>query len=84
MNRNKRDVALQEIRNALIKLEVNIPNLEFLRKKIKTLKTVYRQELIKVEKSKKSGAGVEDIYLYRKTSCSLLAGKALLAGFSTL
>lgn len=62
MNRNKRDAALQEIRDALIELEVNIPSLDFLRKKIKTLKTVYRQELIKVEKSKKSGAGVEDIY----------------------
>jgi hypothetical protein len=35
--------------------------LDILRKKIKIMKTVYRQELAKARKSKMSGAGTEDL-----------------------
>jgi hypothetical protein len=34
-----------------------------LKAKIKSVKVVYRQELGKIERSKKSGSGVEEIYL---------------------
>ena len=62
MNRSKRDVAINVLAQALVKEGLHVPNVEFLRKKIKVIKNVYRQELLKIEKSKKSGAGLDDIY----------------------
>ena len=62
MNRNKRDMAMNMLAEALTKEGLQVSNIEFLRKKIKVIKNVYRQELVKIEKSKKSGAGLNDIY----------------------
>jgi hypothetical protein len=35
---------------------------ELVRKKLKAITTAYRQELAKITKSKKSGAGTDDVY----------------------
>lgn len=47
-------------------LELRENNIEItedeLKKKIKTIKTVYQQELNKITKSAKSGAGTDDLY----------------------
>jgi hypothetical protein len=42
----------------IIRENIFIQNIECLRKKIKIVKNVYRQELLKLEKSTKSGARV--------------------------
>ncbi|CAJ0924845.1 unnamed protein product [Ranitomeya imitator] len=43
------------------------------RKKIQALRTVYKKELNKVEKSKKSGAGADDVYVPKLWYFDLLA-----------
>jgi hypothetical protein len=60
-NKLKRDSMMSKLMSDIIRENVFIKNIECLRKKIKIIKNVYRQELLKVEKSTKSGAGV-DIY----------------------
>ena len=45
----------------LLKRNVAVESVEGLRKKIKSIKNVYRQELTEIEKSKNSGAGADDI-----------------------
>jgi plasmid replication initiation protein len=45
-----------------LKRNVAVESVEVLRKKTKSIKNVYQQELTKIEKSKKSGAGTDDIY----------------------
>lgn len=57
-----RDANLEDLRIKLNAVGIHAPTMEFLRKKIKNLKTVYRQEIAKIEKSKKNGAGVDDVY----------------------
>ncbi|XP_054267099.1 uncharacterized protein LOC128989250 [Macrosteles quadrilineatus] len=44
-------------------LGIEVPDLAFLRARIKTIKTTYRSELSKVNDSKKSGASTEEIYV---------------------
>ncbi|XP_054259915.1 uncharacterized protein LOC128984603 [Macrosteles quadrilineatus] len=44
-------------------LGIAVPDLAFLRARIKTIKTTYRSELSKVNDSKKSGASTEEIYV---------------------
>ena len=51
----------------LLKRNVAVESVEVLRKKIKSIKNVYRQELTKIEKSKKSGAGADDDYQSKLT-----------------
>jgi len=46
----------------LLKGNVAVESVELLRKKTKSIKNVYRQELTKIEKSKRSGAGADDVY----------------------
>jgi len=46
----------------LLKRNVAVESVDVLRKKIKSIKNVYRQELARIEKSKKSGAGADDVY----------------------
>jgi hypothetical protein len=41
---------------------VAVESVEVLRKKIKSIKNVYRQELTKIGKKKKIGAGADDVY----------------------
>jgi len=50
MNRSKRDMAMNTLAEALIRKGLHVPNVDFLRKKIKVIKNVYRQELVKIEK----------------------------------
>lgn len=40
-----------------------VTDIPFLRSKIKSIKTTYRQERIKVEESKASGKGTDDLYV---------------------
>jgi hypothetical protein len=51
-------------RNEKLLLEISTErvNCNCVRRKIKTNKTVYSQELNKIKKSKKSGAGTNDVY----------------------
>jgi hypothetical protein len=49
----KRDSAMLKLIGELLKRNVALESVEILRKKIKSIKNVYRQELTKIEKSKK-------------------------------
>jgi plasmid replication initiation protein len=61
-NKIKRDSAMLKLMDELLKRNVPVESVEVLRKKIKSIKNVYRQELKKIEKSKKNGAGADDVY----------------------
>jgi hypothetical protein len=61
-NTMKRDSAMLKLMGELLKRNVAVESVEFLRKKTKSIKIVYRQELTRIEKSHKSGAGVDDVY----------------------
>ena len=61
-NKIKRDSAMLKLMGELLKINVAVESVEVLRKKIKSIKNVYRQELTKIDKSKKSGAGADDVY----------------------
>lgn len=58
-NRDARRTSLQHIVT-----EMNIPRFteKDVAKKIKNLRSTYNQELLKIEKSKKSGSGTDDMY----------------------
>lgn len=56
-NRDLRKASLEHIR-----LECNLQNMNEVTKKIKNLRSTYNQELLKIEKSKKSGSGTDEIY----------------------
>jgi hypothetical protein len=62
-NRNKKEGDLQNLFNELKSGGLDAINIEILKSKIKNIRDSYRREVMKVEKSKKSGAGEEDIYL---------------------
>jgi hypothetical protein len=49
-NKIKRDSAMLELMGELLKRNVAVESVEVLRKKIKGIKSVYRQELTKTEK----------------------------------
>ena len=61
-NKIKRDSTMLKLMGELLKRNVAVQSVEVLQKKIKIIKNVYRQEFTKIEKSKKSGAGTDDIY----------------------
>jgi len=52
-NKMKGDSAMLKLIDELLKRNVAVESVEVLRKKIKSFKNVYRQELTKIEKSKK-------------------------------
>jgi hypothetical protein len=52
-NTIKRDSAMLKLMGELLKRNVAVESVGVLRKKIKSIKNVYRQELTKIEKSKK-------------------------------
>lgn len=56
-NRDLRKASLEHIR-----MECNLQNTNEVTKKIKNLRSTYNQELLKIEKSKKSGSGTDEIY----------------------
>ena len=61
-NKNVRDVSFQKLVSEVKEtgLDVTITT-ELLRKRIKTIRTVYRQELAKILKSEKNGAATDEI-----------------------
>lgn len=61
-NKDKRSIAYEKLINKL-KEEVNDATLEHVKRKISSLKTAYRRETKKIQDSKRSGVGVEDIYV---------------------
>ncbi|KAI4468047.1 hypothetical protein MML48_2g00001562 [Holotrichia oblita] len=62
-NSLKRANAFDQFLKELIAIEgFGDVNLDVLKTKLKTIKTVYRQELNKCIKSKKSGSGTDDVY----------------------
>ncbi|KAL1488823.1 hypothetical protein ABEB36_014619 [Hypothenemus hampei] len=65
-DRNARDENMSKLKEELNAEGINV-NVEEIRKKIKSIKTIYSQELNKILKSKKSGAGREDLYTPKLT-----------------
>ncbi|XP_069702742.1 uncharacterized protein [Periplaneta americana] len=61
LNKTKRELMFQKLVSELKKQGFEKIDIEVVRKKIKTLKTVYRQELTKIAKSKQSAVWPEDI-----------------------
>jgi hypothetical protein len=62
MNKNKRELSFEKLVRELREQGFENIGVELVRKKLKTIKTVYRQELSKITKSKKSGAGTNNLY----------------------
>jgi hypothetical protein len=62
MNKRKRESALRRLVSVIAEHGLGHFTCDMLRKRIKSIKTVYRTELKKVVKSKKSGASPEEIY----------------------
>jgi hypothetical protein len=62
MNKGKRECALQKMVSVIAEHGLGHFTCDMLRKRIKSIKTVYRTELLKVAKSKESGAFPEEIY----------------------
>lgn len=60
-SKNKRDRVMKELMKELLEKNIIVENIDSLRRKIKIIKNVYRQELVKMEKSKSSGK-VDEIY----------------------
>ncbi|KAK4875126.1 hypothetical protein RN001_011548 [Aquatica leii] len=62
MNKIKKDFAFDKLLKELLEMEgfANL-NLVTLKTKLKTIKTVYRQEINKILKSKKTGSGTDDL-----------------------
>lgn len=63
INKLKRDTAFDQLIKEVKEVEgLEATDLVILKAKLKTIKTVYRQELNKIFKSKKSGTGTVDLY----------------------
>ncbi|XP_077312066.1 uncharacterized protein LOC143941123 [Lithobates pipiens] len=63
-NRYKRDEALKELKE-LCKAVCIEPTEDYVKNKIANLRTVFKKEYKKIQASKKSGAGAEDVYVPR-------------------
>ncbi|KAG8314055.1 hypothetical protein J6590_101372 [Homalodisca vitripennis] len=70
VDKQKRESAMHRLMTDIQKQGIQVPDICFLRNKIKVIKTTYRQERVKVEESKSSGKGTEDLYVPRLT-CKL-------------
>ncbi|KAG8310099.1 hypothetical protein J6590_070691 [Homalodisca vitripennis] len=70
VDKQKRESAIHRLMTDIQKQGIQVPDICFLRNKIKVIKTTYRQERVKVEESKSSGKGTEDLYVPRLT-CKL-------------
>lgn len=56
-NRDLRKASLEHIR-----VELGLTDTNEVTKKIKNLRSTYNQEILKIEKSKKSGSGTDEVY----------------------
>lgn len=61
MNKVKRNLALDKLLNVYIKIKPGAKR-EDVRKKINTLRSNYRKEVKKILSSKRSGAGLDEVY----------------------
>jgi hypothetical protein len=61
-NKAKRESNILKLKEDLVSQGVLVPDVAFLRARIKTIKTTYRNELMKVLSSKTSGSGADDVY----------------------
>lgn len=67
VNKQKRESAMRRLMSDLQQEGIEVPDISFLRNKIKVIKTTYRQERLKVEESKSSGKGTDDLYVPKLT-----------------
>ncbi|KAG8335915.1 hypothetical protein J6590_057243 [Homalodisca vitripennis] len=67
VDKQKRESAIHRLMTDIQKQGIQVPDTCFLRNKIKVIKTTYRQERVKVEESKSSGKGTDDLYVPRLT-----------------
>lgn len=63
VNKQKRESAMMNLKVELEELGVQVPDLAFLRARIKAIKATYRNEVLKISESKKSGAGTDEVYV---------------------
>lgn len=76
LNKNKREILMVRLKEELIQLKVPVPDMGFLRARIKAIKTTYRGEIVKILESKASGAKKKDLYI-PKLSWFLIANSFL-------
>ncbi|KAF5275138.1 hypothetical protein FQR65_LT16772 [Abscondita terminalis] len=62
MNKARRETAFEKLLKELQETGFENIDMNILKARIKTIKTVYRQEVNKIVKSKKSGSGTDDLY----------------------
>ena len=62
LKKNAREEAVRKLMEELTAANFDIPDEECLKKRIKNIKDSYRADLNKIKRSKKSGAGAEDVY----------------------
>lgn len=62
INKAKRESSMLKLKNELVLLGLQVPDMTFLRARIKAIKSTYRAEVLKVSESKTSGAGADDVY----------------------
>lgn len=62
VNKAKRESAMLKLKYELVVLGLQVPDMGFLRARIKAIKSTYRAEVLKVSESKTSGAGATDVY----------------------
>lgn len=62
-NKAKRESAMMKLMVVLTDQGVPVPDIAFLRARIKAIKSTYKTELLKVCESKKSGKGTDDLYV---------------------
>jgi hypothetical protein len=62
INKNKSEKSFEKPVQPLWGQGFENTDVELVRKKLKTIKTVYRQKLSKITKSKMSGASTDDLY----------------------
>lgn len=63
VDKPKRESSMRRLFDDLQEQSIVVTDIPFLRSKIKSIKTTYRQERIKVEESKASGKGTDDLYV---------------------
>jgi hypothetical protein len=62
VNKNKKEASFEKLVLELREQGFENIGVELVRKKLKTIKTVYREELSKITKLKKTAAGTDDLY----------------------
>lgn len=87
VNIKKREVAMNKLFIELIEHGLCVPDINFLRNKIKNFKQTFRQELNKIQESEVSGQGTDDVYqpklTWFNTADSFLRDEATITSPST-